>query len=707
MQSKPNARPLQTVAKALSRQKRAVAQCLFDPLVKWAKWESDVEALGAEQVIQMEIRPAVDYLIRFLRTDDVIWRDMYLCHLLEQMHRPGEHADSAFDLRREVLDQQREALLRLLRPLTDPTCVEAFDRHLRAMHEIVTTKRPGSLDVRILFVGDCLFEHVTAFLTIPLIERGVTLHYELAASKNPIELRNSLRKLSGNGSKFDLVCYSPYTVAFNTILYPTLFSSNFMRSRHELRKMAADAHQQTQLTLRLLTELFDCGIYVQNTNHTRSNDGTPSSAAKNLLTRRPRAIVADEVNALLDRTIAEMNREMARPLVTIDEIPLKKQHGELALGKLFYADDKHHPSVLAQHLSVFYGDLILANKLLSTKKVVVVDLDDTVWKGTIGEGAVEHYSERQQALRDLKLKGVLLTIVSRNDPKNVHWTGGVLQSGDFVAAQVNWDPKPNSIRRIAAELNLKLKDFIFIDDRADQRELVKSSIPEIQVLDANLDSSWEMLRWWAASLPEQNETDRTQLYLERKQRESFLNFEAEAFDENALFGALELKLNLHIATPRELPRVAELINRTNQFNTCGSRTSPQQVAGWSQSSEHLILVAQARDKFGDMGIISVMVLDVAADALVVRAWVLSCRVFGYGMEAAMLNHARRLGRHLHRASIHARIVETANNQPCREVYAGNGFEKQDTIWVSRTADLSAEPPWLEIAADDSAPLAAA
>jgi len=223
---------------------------------------------------------------------------------------------------------------------------------------------------------------------------------------------------------------------------------------------------------------------------------------------------------------------------------------------------------------------------------------------------------------------------------------------------------------------------VFIDDRADQLELVRSSIPEIAVLDATLESTWRELSLWANLLPEQTETDRTQIYHERKQRESFLRTDVEKFDEKAMFGALDLRVDIHFATQRELARVVELINRTNQFNTSGARTSLPQVSEWSKSADHRILVAQARDKFGDMGIISVLVAGLKPDSISVIAWVLSCRVFGYGIETAMLNSLRRLATRLELATIGGLIVETSHNQPCRDVSPRSGFKERNGIWLS-------------------------
>jgi FkbH-like protein len=380
----------------------------------------------------------------------------------------------------------------------------------------------------------------------------------------------------------------------------------------------------------------------------------------------------------------------------VDEVALKNRFGERVLRKRFYDSAKHHPAVLAEKLAPVYVTLILANQLLRTKKVVVIDLDETVWRGVIGEGQVEHFQDRQAILRDLRHKGILLAVASKNDPRNVHWKGGVLESADFVAEQINWNPKPASIRRIAEDLNLKLKDFVFIDDRADEREMVKSSVPEIEVLDATADASWEMLRAWVDSLAKPTEGDRTQQYRERRQRESYLDAAREGFNENVMFSSLDLKVEFHLATAKELERVAELINRTNQFNTTARRTSLRQVKQWAASADWRILVAQARDKFGTMGIISAMVVQVTSESAQVSAWVLSCRVFGFGIEMAMLNALRRVAARLRRHKLEGRIVETPHNQPCRDVFARNGFQLREGVWHSDSEIEMLDPEWLQI-----------
>ena len=158
------------------------------------------------------------------------------------------------------------------------------------------------------------------------------------------------------------------------------------------------------------------------------------------------------------------------------------------------------------------------------------DLDDTLWRGVIGEGTVEHYSDRQQILKALKRKGLLLAINSKNDPRNVRWDGTVLEFDDFVAAEINWDSKLTNIRRIASRLNLKIKDLLFIDDRADEREMISSALPEILSLDAESPLVWSRLDLLSRLLPEQQDGDRTLMYKQREQRERFL----EADDRTAI-----------------------------------------------------------------------------------------------------------------------------------------------------------------------------
>ena len=435
-------------------------------------------------------------------------------------------------------------------------------------------------------------------------------------------------------------------------------------------------------------------MVINKTANIRPNEDSWKSFATTIATRFVRKTAADIVKAALEQVIAEYNKIASRPLIAVDEGPLASQYGEAALAKKLYDSNKFHPTALAMHLGKLYASLIAGVRYLSGKKVIVTDLDNTLWKGLIGEGPIEHQQARQQILKQLRRKGIVLAIASKNDAANIRWDGAALDASDFVVAQVNWDSKALNLKRIATNLNLSLGDFIFIDDRDDELELVRLALPEVYTLSAEADRSWQMLEWWAASLPDQDNTDRTQLYRERAERQSYLDAEVIA-DQDRLLASLNLKLDIREATSGDVTRVVELVNRTHQFNTNPQHLSAHQVVACLGSSERRIIVGEARDKFGAMGLISAMIIERGATSLEIHQWVLSCRVFGYGIETAMLNDLKQIARALN-LNLRGTLVATAQNGPCQDIYPRNGFVSENGGWVFAGGSKIPDPSWLTV-----------
>jgi len=148
---------------------------------------------------------------------------------------------------------------------------------------------------------------------------------------------------------------------------------------------------------------------------------------------------------------------------------------------------------------------------------------------------------------------------------------------------------------------------------------------------------------------------------------------------------------------RELKRVAELINRTNQFNMCGSRTTLNEVTSWYEGDSRNIFIVDARDKFGNMGTVCVAATRETAGSVEIPIFVLSCRVFGYGVETALLNHVKRSAGFPGRGKqILGRYVATAFNEPCRDTYAQNGFAQEGDGWVYSGGGVIEDPDWLTV-----------
>ena len=228
--------------------------------------------------------------------------------------------------------------------------------------------------------------------------------------------------------------------------------------------------------LDVLGSELDCPIFVHNSANIRRHNGTAADAVKIAASWRTRRTVRNEANRRIGECIEKVNAATFPHLHLFDEHALLGRASEWALGARYYDSEDQHPTVLSRTIAAEYRDLLETLVNLSTKKLVVCDLDNTLWEGEIGEGArLRHHGERRALLRRLREKGVLLAINSRNDPNNVHWRGAVLDERDFVASEINWDAKSANMSRIQRKLNLKTKDFVFLDDRGDQRELVSSA----------------------------------------------------------------------------------------------------------------------------------------------------------------------------------------------------------------------------------------
>jgi FkbH-like protein len=701
------------LADALMRHRHEAALALTRCVADWDKYKKIIED-DVEEFTRREMYALVDYLGLYLRSGDVTYKHLYVGEKLKQLYDARQSPDEAARRKEAVTEADAGALVATLRGKVLDTDLRLLRSQLDDVGRVVASKAERTLNV--LMVGDCLFLDLVAFATGPCLEDGVALNPTFVTSKSAAEQRKALRGLVDK--KFDLVVYSPFTYEFN------LGYSQFMYVRHALspaahiRRAASDAAAEAEATLDVLSDLFECNIFVHNSANVRRHDGSFKEQAKNLITRRARRIARECVNPRLSEYVAKRNAATFEHLFVLDETPLLAEQGEQALGQMYYDSDLQHPAAMGKWLAGQYRDIVAAHALLLKRKLVVCDLDNTLWKGVIGEGSgVEHYGDKQRILKRLQAKGVVLAINSKNDPKNVCWDsspGAVLCENDFVCAQINWDNKVLNTKRIAQTLNLKPKDFVFVDDRADERGMVKESIPEVHVLDATDERSWRLMGLWANYLSSAGETDRTQFYKQREQRQAFLETQEQSdADQAELFGKLGITVHVREAAKPDFKRVAELINRTNQFNLCGSRTSVREVTEWVESGGRRVFVVDAADKFGSMGTVCILIARATAECVEVPVFVLSCRVFGYGIEQAMLNHVKRMARKAGAGGTPLPVVglyqETIHNEPCRKVYPANGFEWNGAAWVYNGA-ATVEPPdpkWLTIRYDVTEPMALA
>jgi FkbH-like protein len=658
-------------------------------------WDRASEVLGAGQASRRDLEiyePSADYLTYFFDGGDVVYRQLFVGELLKTVHSPDLDRAVQQDKRDRILSWYRSRVAELAEASLEPVSAEKFLGELDVI--IRTISMPAEKTLNLLFIGDCLTLDIMTFLAGPCRENKIDLNPVYLTSFNPVENRKAILKQPKDG--FSLVFYSPFSYTFTADYSQTLTSSNPFAGADSIRRMIDPGFDEVRAKVDLLSNHFSCPVIVHNSTNVRRHDSKLVDRLKAVLSRQARRIARREANWFLEQYVKNLGTS-ARVSI-LDEHSLLADHSEWELGRRFYNSEPTHPTVLSRHLAGMYSDYVEVAAALMTRKLVVCDLDNTLWEGEIGEGKVTHFASRQATLKRLRTKGVLLAINSKNDPRNVHWEGSSLDERDFVASRINWNSKVDNMREIRDTLNLKTKDFVFIDDRPDQREVVSASFPEILSLDATDERSWRLLDLWSRLLPEQDDIDRTQLYHERSQRESFLSVEAEASDPAALLTRLGLKATLRLAKAADLKRAAELINRTNQFNLMGSRTSQPELKEWIASPDRWIFLVDGADKFGQMGVICVALAERAGRDVTISSFVLSCRVFGYGFESAVLNAIAKMARRS--VPEGPRVVglyrETPLNEPCRSMYPSQGYAWDGERWVLDPVEIKDQPAWLEV-----------
>jgi FkbH-like protein len=636
---------------------------------------------------------AVDLAAAWFRSSDPTYERLFSGWVHSNLKDPGFNAGGLEHYRPSmVLDHALTRWISLLSAEFTPQATQLLAQKLGAIVDRLAA--PAQKSLRVVYIGDCLIADVIAGLIGECLESRIAIETIYLHHTMHAVLRNQILALDG---KIDLVLFSPFSHNFFPEYESILRPKSAFWPRARFFATLDHALDELTLTLRAMASRTQCPIYVHNTG------GTLLMSALRLrrwglyfLSMRNRRDAVSFIRQRLLRIVADPAWEGQVRL--LDELRLQQNMSRLALGQSIFDGDLFHPGRLGLELARGpYFDAIYAAAFLADKKVVVCDLDNTLWDGVIGEGAVTHFFDRQQTLKALREHGVLLSINSKNDPAHVHFTGAALQLDDFVATRINWDAKVPNMTSIVDELNLKPEHFVFIDDRPDELERIRNAFPAMLVLDAGEPSTWRRLAEWHAHLSPEQQEDRTRLYHERAAREQFLSSNRSAEesreDEMAALRALHLSVKIEEVSRSGLKRAVELINRTNQFNVAGSRTTLQELET-GLGSAHCLLSATVRDKFGSMGVVGIMRVDLHPDRAEIPIFVLSCRVFGFGIEYVLLNSLKGLIPGDRKIVGHYR--ETQSNKPGRQLYPNSGLSWDGTCWTGKFSDLSADPEWLQI-----------
>lgn len=338
---------------------------------------------------------------------------------------------------------------------------------------------------------------------------------------------------------------------------------------------------------------------------------------------------------------------------------------------------------------------VLARLIGVRKKVLVIDLDNTIWGGVAGEDGPEGivlgeslvgaaYRDAQKRIQEIGKTGVLLTVVSKNNLEDVKAVFSqnpfmVLKEEDFAAVIANWDSKPQNIRMLAKDLNMGLDSFVFLDDNEVEREAVRMQLPEVTVADFSGDAAGlphlvEMLYqtyfWcWRTT---QEDTDKARQYQSETLRKQ--EFAAAASLEDYLL-SLNIRIVLNEARDDQIPRAVQLLNKTNQFNTNTLRMDQVQFARYRESPGSHVYVANVSDRYGSSGLVAELLLHTEGKQAYIDNFLMSCRVMGRQIEnaivASTLKHLLEMG--IRR--VYAGYIPSEKNKPVEDLWERLGFSR--------------------------------
>jgi FkbH-like protein len=327
-------------------------------------------------------------------------------------------------------------------------------------------------------------------------------------------------------------------------------------------------------------------------------------------------------------------------------------------------------------------------------KVLVLDCDETLWRGVVGEDGVDGITippalaRVQQFACDVQAKGVLVCLVSKNAERDVfevfeRRADMVLQLDHIVAHRINWESKPSNIASLARALNLGLDSFAFLDDNPVECALMQAELPQVVTLQLPPDNEVESFLSHLWMFDKVNVTDedarRTNMYRENAARQEH---EEATTDIAAFIASLNVVVDIAQPEANEWPRVAQLTQRTSQFNFTTIRRNDVEMRGLL-GRRSAVLRVKVRDRFGDYGLVGVVVANNGEESLVVDMFLLSCRVLGRGVEHKILHHLGEIARAHNLPYLDLRYIPTAKNEPAHafaeSVAADFRTQKSDEI----------------------------
>ena len=326
------------------------------------------------------------------------------------------------------------------------------------------------------------------------------------------------------------------------------------------------------------------------------------------------------------------------------------------------------------------------------KKVLALDLDNTLWGGVVGDDGVDNleigpetavaeaHLAFQNYIAQLRELGVLLAVNSKNDEENaiagLKHPNNVLHPDDFANIKANWISKDENILAIAKELNLGVDSIVFIDDNPAERNIVRSQLPMVAVPEVTQPeyffNSIDRSGFFEVTSLTADDLKRNEMY---KANAARLEIQKSFADYGDYLRSLEMEAEISDFTPVNIQRVAQLTNKTNQFNLTTKRYSEADITAITEDDTYIRLCGSLKDKFGDNGIVSIVMGKIKGDVLDIELWIMSCRVLKRDFELAMFDCLVEQCRTKNIRSLIGAYYPTPKNGMVKDFYQQLGFTK--------------------------------
>jgi FkbH-like protein len=360
-----------------------------------------------------------------------------------------------------------------------------------------------------------------------------------------------------------------------------------------------------------------------------------------------------------------------------------------------------------------------------TRKVLVLDLDDTLWGGIVGEDGPDGvklgpdapgnaFVELQGEALNLARRGVLLAVASKNNPADAlavirDHPHMLLREADFAAMQINWNDKADNLAAMAEELGLGLDSFVFLDDNPRERDSLRAKLPAVLVPElpaepADRPAFLRRLGVFDTLALTDEDRRRGEMYAVRRQRKILASSAASTGD---FLRDMAMRVTIAPADSFTLPRVAQLLTRTNQFNTTARRHTAERVAAMLAATDTpgwRVLTLSLTDRLGDHGLVGAAVIEAGREERRIDVIVMSCRVLGWGVETAFLHRIAADAAAAGVRRLVGEFIPTARNAPAADHFARHGFAEEPVAdaaadrdkglrrWVLDPVARPVEPP---------------